>query len=51
MKPFRWYFLRWLCGWADVAEGLLIVLSLGFWWPGISLKASKWFLDSDTPEE
>jgi hypothetical protein len=47
----KWYFLRWLRGWGDVADGLGIILSLGFWTPTVGLRVEGWFLDCPDPRD
>ena len=42
---FKWYWLRWLCSVADLADGLAGTLTLGFWRPDIGLRASDAFLN------
>lgn len=39
------FFLRWLCGWATLADGLVIVLTLGFVFPWLSEWADTAILD------
>jgi hypothetical protein len=39
------YFLRWLCGWGLLVEGVCEILSLGYWQPDISYKVETVFLD------
>ena len=38
-------FALWLTGWADIIDGVCIVITLGFWYPDLSLKAERFFLD------
>ena len=40
----KWYMLRWLCGLADIVDGVAITLSAGFYFPGIGLRATDLFL-------
>lgn len=40
-----WYIMRWLCGWASILDGLVVVLSLGFLQPALRLYAECAFLD------
>jgi hypothetical protein len=47
----KWYFLRWLRGFANIAQGLAQVLSFGCWEPNWSLHAEKLFLDASTPKQ
>ncbi len=39
------YLLRWFCGLAMLLEGLCVIMSIGFWWPGLLRKAEGSFLD------
>jgi hypothetical protein len=40
-----WYFLRWLRGPIQIAQGMAQALSLGCWEPSWVLKMEGWFLD------
>jgi hypothetical protein len=35
------YFLRWLIYWADLLQGILGILSFGFWHPNLALKMAE----------
>lgn len=41
----KWYFLRWLTYAAEAVNGLLGVVSLGFWDSGVALRGITRFLD------
>jgi hypothetical protein len=39
------YFLKWICGWANLADGLCLIVTLGFYSPNISYYAECMYLD------
>lgn len=39
------YLLRWLIGFAEILEGFCIIISLGFWYPNLTLWADGKLLD------
>jgi hypothetical protein len=43
--PPKFYLIRWLGGWVQLAQGLAVTLSLGFWQPGWEIRYEWWFLE------
>ena len=41
------YFRSWIVAWATLIDGIVSVLSLGFWWPNLSFKATVWSAKAD----
>ena len=41
----KWYWLRWLCGIAQIVDGVAITVTFGFWWPSVGLKIESTFMN------
>jgi hypothetical protein len=39
------WWLRWLCGWADIVDGVCWVVTLGVWRPDAAMRVERWLLD------
>lgn len=46
-RGFRFYWLQWLIGFAEIFDGILIIISLGFFKPSLGFKIAWLIGDLD----